>query len=255
MADDGWSDGIYHAEPGLLKLLLLSLERVGVVDPPEYTYREYNFRGTLRCGLMIFVGKSTLYPNVDPWFISTTSFGFPDTYRKATRKALRRLRMVYKHHLQRTPMGFFPPAGGRGRSWIGQIRGLGREEELEDTVSHLSIYLTGVDQLYREQARQLKHQIRRAEKVEQELEIQWRRTIEAEAEAESSLASLQDIWRSNARERERIEARRREAGLLEGELEETHWDKGTQTEDEVLEQCLPPKKRPNRIEEESPWEE
>jgi hypothetical protein len=87
------------------------------------------------------------------------------------------------------------------------------------------------------------------------LEIQWRRTIEAEAQAESSLASLQDIWRSNAQERERIEARRREAGLLEGEPEETHWDKGTQTEDEILEQCLPAKKCPNWIEEESPWEE
>jgi hypothetical protein len=134
------------------------------------------------------------------------------------------------------------------------MRGLGREEKLEDMVSHLSIYLTGLDPLYREQAKQLKHQIRRAKKAEQELEIQWRRTIEAEAQAESSLASLQDIWRSNAREREHIVARRREDGLLEGEPEETHWDKSTQTEDEVLEQCLPPKKRPNRIEEESPWE-
>jgi hypothetical protein len=61
------------------------------------------------------------------------------------------------------------------------MRGLGREEELEDTVFHLSIYLTGLDRLYREQAKQLKHQIRRVEKPEQELEIQWRRTIEAEA--------------------------------------------------------------------------
>jgi hypothetical protein len=78
------------------------------------------------------------------------------------------------------------------------MRGLGREEELEDTVSHLSIYLTGLEQLYREQAKQLKHQIHRAEKAEQELEIQWRRTIEAEAQAESSQASLQDIWRSDA---------------------------------------------------------
>jgi hypothetical protein len=205
---------------------------------------------------MIFVGKSTLYPDVDPWFISTTGCGFYDTYRKAARKALRRLRVVYKHHLQRTPMGFFPPAGGRGRSWIAWMRGLGREEEeLEDTVSHLSIYLTGLDRLYSEQTKQLKHQIRRAEKAEQELEIQWKRTIEAEAQAESSLASLQDIWRSNAQERERNKARRREAGLLEGEPEETHWDKGTQTEDEVLEQCLPPKKRPNRIGVEFPWEE
>jgi hypothetical protein len=38
----------------------------------------------------------------------------------------------------------------------------------------------------------------------------------------------------------------------EEEPEETHWDKGTQTEDEVMDQCLPMKKRPIRIEEESP---
>ena len=111
---------------------------------------------------MIFVGKRTRYPDVDPWFISTTGFCFPNTYRKAARKALRRLCVVYMHHLQRTPMGFFPPTGGRGRSWIARMRGLGREEEdLEDTVSHLSIYLTGLDELCREQASQLKHEARR----------------------------------------------------------------------------------------------
>jgi len=106
MADNGWIGGICHAEPGLPKLLILSLERIGVVDPPEYVYREYDSRGTLRCDVMIFVGKSTRYPDVDPWFISTTGFCFPDTYRKAARKALRRLRVIYKHHLQQTPMGF-----------------------------------------------------------------------------------------------------------------------------------------------------
>ena len=65
MADNGWSGEIYHAEPGLPKLLLLSLERVGVVDPPEYTYREYDSRGTRRCDIMI-LGKSTRYPDVEP---------------------------------------------------------------------------------------------------------------------------------------------------------------------------------------------
>ena len=88
MADNGWIGGICHAEPGLPKLLILSLERIGVVDPPEYVHREYDSRGTLRCDMMIFVGKSTRYPDVDPWFISTTGFRFPDTYRKAARKAL-----------------------------------------------------------------------------------------------------------------------------------------------------------------------
>jgi hypothetical protein len=32
----------------------------------------------------------------------------------------------------------------------------------------------------------------------------------------------------------------------------THWDKGTQTEDVILEQDLPPKKRHIQMEEESP---
>jgi hypothetical protein len=188
MADNGWVDGVCHAKPGLPKLLILSLERIGVMEPPEYAYREYTFKGILRCDMMIFMGKSTRYPDVDPWFISTSGFRFHDTYRKAAHKALRRLRVIYKHHLQRTPMGFYPPTEGRGRTWIARMRGLGREEEdLEDTVSHLSIYLTGLDALYREQAAQLKQLIHGVEKATQELEEQRIRA----ARAEYSLAALQ----------------------------------------------------------------
>ena len=44
MADNRWSGGICHAEPGLPKLLLLDLECVGVVDTLEYIYREYDSR-------------------------------------------------------------------------------------------------------------------------------------------------------------------------------------------------------------------
>ena len=122
------------------------------------------------------------------------------------------------------------------------MRGLGREEEeLEDTVSHLSIYLTGLDQLYSEQAIQLKYQIRRAKKAIQEIEEQRIRAIRAE----NSLATLQTHWQNH-------EAHRAEGGWLEEEPEEPHWDKSTHTEDEVLEQCLPPKKCPIQIEEESP---
>ena len=139
-------------------------------------------------------------------------------------------------------MGFSPPTEGRGHSWIARMRGLGREEEeLEDTISHLSIYLTGLDQLYREQTVQLKYKIRKAEKAIQEMEVQQIRAIRTE----NSLAALQTQWQN-------YEALRIEAGLLEEEPEEIHWDKGTQTKDEVLKQCLPPKKRPIQIEEESP---
>ena len=124
------------------------------------------------------------------------------------------------------------------------MRGLGREEEdLEDTVSHLSIYLTGLDELYWEHAAQLKQQIHRAEKATQELEEQRTRATRTEY----SLAALQTQWQE-------YEARRGIGGWIEEEEEpeETHCDKGTQTEDDVMDQCLPPKKCPIWIEEESP---
>ena len=63
--------------------------------------------------------------------------------------------------------------------------------------------------------------------------------------AEYSLATLQAQWQEH-------EAHRGVGGWIKEESEETHWDKGTQTEDDVMEQCLPPKKRPIRIKEESP---
>jgi hypothetical protein len=53
------------------------------------------------------------------------------------------------------------------------MRGLEKEEEdLEDAVSHLSIYLNGLDHLYHEHAKQLTHQIDRAERAEQQIELE-----------------------------------------------------------------------------------
>jgi hypothetical protein len=139
------------------------------------------------------------------------------------------------------------------------MRGLEQEEEdLEDAVSHLSIYLNGLDHLYQEQAQQVKHQIDRAERAEQRIEFERVKTTMAEValanmeqdylrERERTLMANKALW-DEVRERRR----REEAGLEEDEPEETHWDKGTQTEDEILEQDLPPKKRCIQTEEESP---
>jgi hypothetical protein len=61
------------------------------------------------------------------------------------------------------------------------MRGLEREEEdLEDVVSHLSIYLNSIDHLYQKQAQQLKHQIDRAERAEQRIEFERVKTAMAE---------------------------------------------------------------------------
>jgi hypothetical protein len=130
------------------------------------------------------------------------------------------------------------------------MRGLEREEEdLEDTVSHLFIYLNGLDHLYREQAEQLRHQIDRAERAEQRIELERVKTRMAEVavanleqdyarEREHTLITNKALWDEVHKERRR----REEAGLMEDEPKETHWDKGTQTEDVILEQDLPPKK-------------
>jgi hypothetical protein len=106
----------------------------------------------------------------------------------------------------------------------------------------------------------LKQQIDRAERAEQRVELERIKTTMAEVE-------LHNMERDYLRERERSEMfhknlwgelhrehRRRgeEADLDEEEPEETHWDKGTQTEDVILEQDLPPKKRRIQLEEESP---
>jgi hypothetical protein len=91
-------------------------------------------------------------------------------------------------------MGFFPPSRGRGRSWIDRIRGLERED-LEEAVSHLSIYLNGLDHLYQEQAQQLKQQIDRAERAEKRIELERIKTTMAEVE-------LHNTKREYLRERE-----------------------------------------------------
>ena len=92
------------------------------------------------------------------------------------------------------------------------MRGLGREEEdLEDTVSRLSIYLTVLDELYREQAAQLTHQIHMAEKTTQKMEEQRTRAVRAEY----SLAALHAQWQDH-------EAHGGVDGWIEEEPEETH---------------------------------
>jgi hypothetical protein len=67
-------------------------------------------------------------------------------------------------------------------------------------------------------------------------------------ERERSEMFHKNLWDELHRERRR----RGEEADLDEELEETHWDKGTQTEDVILEQDLPPKKRRIQLEEESP---
>jgi hypothetical protein len=114
------------------------------------------------------------------------------------------------------------------------MRGLEREEEyLEDAVSHLSIYLNGLDHLYQEQARQLKHQIDRAERAEQRVEPERIKTTMAEVarhnleqdylrEMERTLLANKALW-DEVKERRR---REEEAELDEEEPKKLIGTKG-----------------------------
>jgi hypothetical protein len=68
-------------------------------------------------------------------------------------------------------------------------------------------------------------------------------------ERERSEMFHKNLWDELHKERRR---RGEEAELDEEEPEGTHWDKGTQTEDMIPEQDLPPKKHRILMEEESP---
>jgi hypothetical protein len=68
-------------------------------------------------------------------------------------------------------------------------------------------------------------------------------------ERECSEMFHKNLWDELHKEHRRKEE---EAELEEEEPEETHWDKGTQTEDMISEQDLPPKKGRIQMEEESP---
>ena len=97
---------------------------------------------------------------------------------------------------------------------------------------------------------------------EAELEEQKARSIRAE----NSLAALQSRtqeyeahrgiggWIEEEEEEEEPMETHWDIGTQteEEEPEETHWDKCIQTEDDMMDQYLPLKKRPLRIEEESP---
>jgi hypothetical protein len=104
------------------------------------------------------------------------------------------------------------------------MRGLEREEEdLEDEVSYLSIYLNGLAHLYQEQAQQLKHQIDRAERVEQRIEFERVKT----AMVEVALANMEQDY---LRERERSEMFHKNLGMsstrnVEGEKKKLNWRK------------------------------
>jgi hypothetical protein len=86
MAEDGWTQGVCQEEPGFARLLINSLERLGITERPRYYSREYEQLSTLRCRVVLSVPRSNRHTNIEPWRVTATGFRHRDTYPLASEK-------------------------------------------------------------------------------------------------------------------------------------------------------------------------
>jgi hypothetical protein len=140
------------------------MDRVGIYECPEYSSREYEDRGTLLCEMIIFVGRSRRFPDIDPFNMTATGFRLQDTYQVVGQKTLRYLCHIYEKHIGHTPMRFFPSVKKNHPVWLAwmtTLEGCGQRED-DPTVVHMCYYLLTLDDLYDKQHVKLTQQIRRA---------------------------------------------------------------------------------------------
>jgi hypothetical protein len=175
------------------------MDRVGIYERPEYSSKEYDDCGTLRCEMIIFIGRSRRFLDIDPFIVTATGFRLQDTYQVAARKALLYLCQIYEKHLGRTPMRFFPPVKKNHPIWLARIQTLeGRGQREDDpTVLHMSAYLLTLDDLYDKQQAKQRQQIRRAEDAEvmvRRLQVKLAVAEACAAAAESNeAAAIEDL--------------------------------------------------------------
>jgi hypothetical protein len=168
--------------------LINSLECLGVTEHPRYYSREYEHLGTLRCRVVLFIARSTRYPDIEPWRVTATGFQHRDAYPLAIRKALCYLCRIFEEHLIPTPMRPFPPAI-RTQVWQACMRNLERRRHQEDLLYHVVAYLVSLDKLFDEQARFLREQTHRAEQAELAVRMHQIRVAQAEARTAAAISS------------------------------------------------------------------
>lgn len=147
-AEDGWTHHNCLETPGFPRLLFACMDHVGIYDRPKYSFREFEDHGTLRCEMIVYVRRSSRFPDIQPWNVTATGFCREDTYQTIARKALRYLCQIYEKHLGHTPMRFFPPVKKNLPVWMARLRtlhGLGQRED-DPTVLHMSTYLLTLDE-------------------------------------------------------------------------------------------------------------
>jgi hypothetical protein len=194
----GGAQGVCQEEPGFPRLLINSLERLGVTERPRYYSREYKHLSTLRCRVVLSIARNTRYPDIEPWRVTATGFQHQDAYPLTIRKALRYLCWIFEEHLIPTPMRVFPPAI-RTQVWQARMRNLERRRHQEDLLYHVVTYLVSLDKLFDEQARFLREQTHRAEQAK--LAVRMHQIWVAQAKARTAAAiSSEAIAHENLRQ-------------------------------------------------------
>jgi hypothetical protein len=170
-------------EPGFARLLINSLEHLGITERPRYYSREYEQLGTLRCRVVLSIARSNRHTNIEPWRVTATEFRHRDTYPLALRKALRYLCRIYEEHLVPTPPAIRTPV------WQARMRNLERHRHQEDLLYHVVAYLVSLDKLFDDQARHSREQISRAEQAEVTVRMHQVRVAPAEARTAAAISS------------------------------------------------------------------
>jgi hypothetical protein len=186
---------------GFPKILYATLQKLGVWERPEYEGHEYMKRGTERCKVTIYIGKSEEFPDVaEAWNVTATGFRFGDTYQVAAHKALQHLCQIYEQPIARTSMQFFPPWDKNRRVWRARMEALHGLDVQEDnpTLVHLTSYLLALDEQYDRQASELRECLHRAEEAEifsRMLEVQLAEAHANLAAAESREAAMAEAFK------------------------------------------------------------
>ena len=200
MANEGWTTSYCLNKDGFPKLLYASMVRIGILDHPEYVGREYEEYGTKRCEVIIYVGASRDFPDINPWVVSIVGFWFEDIYQAVAQKALRYLCQIYEKPICRTPMRFFPPFVKNSPVWVARMKTLEGPElrEGDPTIVFMTDYLLSLDKQYDRQAKYLRRCIRRAEEAEKqirELQVQLANAKVQATEAESHEAAVVEAFK------------------------------------------------------------
>jgi uncharacterized coiled-coil protein SlyX len=179
---------VCQEEPGFARLLINSLERLGITKRPRYYSREYEQLGTLRYRVVLSIARSNIHTNIEPWHVTAIGFRHRDTYPLALRKALHYLCRIYEEHLIPTLMRYFPPTI-RTPVWQARMTNLERRRHQEDLLYHIVAYLVSLDKLFDDQAKLLREKISRVEQVEVTVRMHQARVAQAKARTATAISS------------------------------------------------------------------